>query len=303
MKFKFKFHWVGCHLFGGVICAGTILLLSSSAQAQNLFATGSTASGSGSVYEFTPGGVQSTFASGLGQPEGLAFNSAGDLFVADLFSGTIYEFTPGGVQSTFASGLNHPTGLAFNSAGDLFEADYGSSRIYEFTSSGTKSTFASYVTSPEALAFNSADDLFVAGQDGEIIEITPSRVQSGYADSLAGLSGLSFNSAGELFAVGVGDIYQIPSCGVVSTFASLAHPVALAFDNAGNLFVSDAVSGNIYEFTPGGVQSTFSTFTYGLSPVAFGLAFQLAPEPSVLGLLAVAATAFFVRRHRSSAFL
>ena len=90
---------------------------------------------------------------------------------------------------------------------------------------------------------------------------------------------------------------------MVSTFASLAHPVALAFDNAGNLFVSDAVSGNIYEFTPGGVQSTFSTFTYGLSPVAFGLAFQLAPEPSVLGLLAVAATAFFVRRHRSSAFL
>ena len=39
-------------------------------------------------------------------PDGLAFNSAGDLFVADVSSGNIYEFTPGGAQSTFASGLS-----------------------------------------------------------------------------------------------------------------------------------------------------------------------------------------------------
>ena len=51
-------------------------------------------------------------------------------------SGNIYEFTPGGVQSTFASGLCDPYGLAFNSAGDLFEADYGSGNIYEFTPGG-----------------------------------------------------------------------------------------------------------------------------------------------------------------------
>ena len=39
-------------------------------------------------------------------PVGLAFNSAGNLFAAG--SGNIYEFTPGGVQSTFASGLYWP---------------------------------------------------------------------------------------------------------------------------------------------------------------------------------------------------
>ena len=49
---------------------------------------------------------RSTFASGLYGPYGLAFNSAGNLFVADYGSGNIYEFTPGGVRSTFASGLN-----------------------------------------------------------------------------------------------------------------------------------------------------------------------------------------------------
>jgi hypothetical protein len=44
---------------------------------------------------------------------GLTFNSAGNLFVAHFSSGTIYEFTPGGAQSAFASGLGGSTFLAF----------------------------------------------------------------------------------------------------------------------------------------------------------------------------------------------
>ena len=66
--------------------------------------------GTGNIYEFTPSGTRSTFASGL-NPYGLAFNSAGDLFVADG-GGNIYEFTPGGVKSTFAYEVQ-PEGLAF----------------------------------------------------------------------------------------------------------------------------------------------------------------------------------------------
>ena len=47
--------------------------------------------------------------------------AVGLLFVSDFFSNNIYEFTPGGARSTFASGLNQPLGLAFDSAGNLFE--------------------------------------------------------------------------------------------------------------------------------------------------------------------------------------
>ena len=36
--------------------------------------------------------------------------------------GHIYKITPDGVPSTFASGLNGPLGLAFDSAGNLFVA-------------------------------------------------------------------------------------------------------------------------------------------------------------------------------------
>jgi len=72
--------------------------------------------------EITPGGAQSTFASGLSYPEGLAFDSAGDLFVMNPSYGsghaTIVEFTPDGAQSTFDNwwGTDAPTSIAFQPA-------------------------------------------------------------------------------------------------------------------------------------------------------------------------------------------
>ena len=83
----------------------------------------------------------------------LTYASPGDLFESDFGSGNIFEFTPGGTRSTFASGLNGPLGLAFDSAGNLFEADYSSGNIFEFTPGGTRSTFASGLNAPTFLAF------------------------------------------------------------------------------------------------------------------------------------------------------
>src|ERR1035438_2066587 len=68
MKTKFKSTISAIrHSFFGVVCLGVVLLISSSAQAQNLF-VGS----GGNILEFTPGGVESTFASGLSYPTYLA---------------------------------------------------------------------------------------------------------------------------------------------------------------------------------------------------------------------------------------
>jgi DNA-binding beta-propeller fold protein YncE len=90
-------------------------------------------------------------------PYALAFNSAGNLFVADAPAGKVYEFTPGGVQSTFASffppGSSYPEGLVFNSAGDLFVSDADHSIIYEYTPGGVRSTFASGIGALSLLAF------------------------------------------------------------------------------------------------------------------------------------------------------
>ena len=70
-----------------------------------------------------------------------------------------------------------------------------------------------------------------------------------------------------------GNIYEFTPGGVRSTFASgVYHPDGLAFNSAGDLFVSDFDGNSITEITPGGAQSTFAS---GLNePV--GLAFDSA---------------------------
>jgi hypothetical protein len=62
----------------------------------------------GSIYQYTPSGVQSIFASALSEPRGVTFGHGGNLFVANTtfdpgsqtFQVTIVKITPGGVQST-----------------------------------------------------------------------------------------------------------------------------------------------------------------------------------------------------------
>src|SRR5207245_7471153 len=48
---------------------------------------------------------------------------AQNLYVTVLGPGTILEYTPSGVQSTYATGLSAPRGLAFDSIGNLFAAE------------------------------------------------------------------------------------------------------------------------------------------------------------------------------------
>ena len=240
-----------CYLFGRAICLGALSLVCSSAPAQNLFVSSDAAGGN--IYEFTPNGVRSTFASELAGA--LAVDSAGNLFVTTGYrddfgfpingSGKIYKLTPNGLRTTFASGLDLPTGLAFDSAGNLFVANVSkfiNGAIYKFTPAGGRTTFASGLTNPEAVAFDNAGNLFVSAF---------------YSTSYPG-----------------GAIYKITSGGVRSTFAIGVSPFApMACDSAGNLFVSD-FGGNIYKFTPSRVRSTFAPGVSG------SLAFQPTLTPT-----------------------
>jgi chitobiase/beta-hexosaminidase-like protein len=102
--------------------------------------------GSGNIFKFTPDGGRSTFASGLGSPFDLAFDSAGNLFVTDWggSGGHISKFTPDGTRSTFAQG-GFPEGLAFDNAGNLFVVFSDTEEIFKFTPAGARSTIAQNV--------------------------------------------------------------------------------------------------------------------------------------------------------------
>jgi DNA-binding beta-propeller fold protein YncE len=68
--------------------------------------------GSGTITKFTTNGGSVVFASGnLGNlPYGLAFDSAGNLYLA---SASIQKFTPDGTRTIFGVGMDSPQFLAF----------------------------------------------------------------------------------------------------------------------------------------------------------------------------------------------
>jgi hypothetical protein len=53
----------------------------------------------------------------------------GDLLIADYFSGRVVEVAPDGTQTTVASGLTTPQGVAVDSAGDVFIAETNNGQV------------------------------------------------------------------------------------------------------------------------------------------------------------------------------
>ena len=166
----------------------------------------------GTIQKITPGGVGSVFAtssSGLQIPYGLAFDSAGNLFVANFHDvgSFIMKFTPGGVGSVFASsGLNGARVPAFDSAVNLYVASPRNNRIMKFSPTGSDlgvfADSADGLNHPSGLAFDSAGNLYAANAVGNsIIKFTPGGVGSVFANTgLNGPASLAFDSRGNLYA-------------------------------------------------------------------------------------------------------
>lgn len=112
----------------------------------------------GAVDAINSAGVSSVFATTPGGADafGLAFDSAGNLYVGD--TSEIFKYTPGGAGSVFANnGLSDPAGFAFDRAGNLYVANTGNNTIEKFTPGGGGNVFArTGLNAPTGLAFDSA---------------------------------------------------------------------------------------------------------------------------------------------------
>src|SRR5665213_3597259 len=145
----------------------------------------SNAGGNGSISQISP--TTSTFASGLGDPRGMAFDNAGNLYVANFQGETISKIAPNGTTSIFATGFDGPNGMAVDTTGNLYVANYFENNVLKITSNGTVSTFGARVLDgPEGLAFDSAGNLYVANYfNNTVSEISPTGTVSTFATGLS----------------------------------------------------------------------------------------------------------------------
>ncbi len=227
-----------------------------------------TFAGNGSI-GFSGDGGPATAAS-FAFPQAISFDGAGNLYVADRNNHRIRRVTPAGIISTFAGNgfggfagdgsaapsaeLAFPSGVAVDSSGNVYIGDTGNARIRKVQASGTITTVAGSSTAgysgdggpatsaklsnPTGLAVDSAGNLYIADSSNGAIRMVD---HTGNIKTVAGNPSSTNFGDGEL-----------------ALNAALSSPIAIALDNAGNLYIADTQSSRVRLVNPSGYISTIA---------------------------------------------
>jgi sugar lactone lactonase YvrE len=220
------------------------------------------------------GTTASATLTGVNGPFALAFDSSGNLYVANYANGvgtTLSKFAPASTTPTATlTGLNQPRGLAFDSIGNLYVANQGSTTVSEFAPGGTTPSLTlTGLNLPTALAFDSNGNLFVGNSgNGTVSKFAPGSTTA--TATLTGLSNpqsLAFDSSGNLYVANAGNNtvsrFAAGSTTPSATLTGLLNPVGAAFDSSGNLYVANYDNSTVSKFTPG--STTASATLTGLN--------------------------------------
>ena len=214
-----------------------------------------TVAGNGTFGYSGDGGLAANAA--LNNPESVAVDGLGSLFIADTDNSRIRKVNPSGIIATVAgdgtfgfsgddstatiAALDHPFGAAVDDSGNLFIADTYNQRIREVAPNGIITTVAgdgipgyfgngwpavaAEMHFPESMVVDASDNLVFADSDNERIRKIYDLVfiTTVAGDGTAGYSG----------------------DGGAATLAELNNPEGVAMDDLGNLFIADAANNRV----------------------------------------------------------
>jgi sugar lactone lactonase YvrE len=229
------------------------------------------------IVKITPTGVPSVVSLApltVGSPQGLAFDGLGNLYVSDSTGNRVVKLPAGGGGATVFATVVTPLGLAVDANGNVFVADNEDGSIVKITSGGVKSDFATGFTDPVDVAVDAAGNVYVA--DGTLSTILEYAVGGGgehtnVGSSLTNISGVAVDHAGNVYICENGEgslIVKITPLGVQTTLAvsGLASAAYLAVDSNYDLFIPDANSNDVIEFSTISVPLGFANVCQSNAP-------------------------------------
>jgi uncharacterized protein (TIGR03437 family) len=234
--------------------------------------------------------------------EGLAFDAAGNLYVADASAHRVRRIAPTGIITTVAgngqrgfsgdggsataASLSNPYGLATDPTGNLYIADLGNSRVRHVSPDGRIRTVAGgtgqALKSPRNVAVAGDGALLISDYDGQrVYRLSRDGMLNAVPLAVSYPASLAFDREGFLYVADSGGrrVWRMSQDGRVVVVAGgvgtpIGAPTGLAFDRKGNLYIVDADRGSILRRTPDGEVATVLSQT-GLRDVAVDAAGSL----------------------------
>ncbi len=187
---------------------------------------------------------------GLYQPQGLAVDGAGSIYVSD-FNNRVAKLTAGSNDQTDLpfNGLNYPEGVAVDTAGNVYVADRGNNRVVKLTAGSNDQTDVPFegLKHPDGVDVDPDGNVYVTDTDNNrVLKLaTGSNTQS--VLPFTGLSvpwGVAVDSKGDVYvtehdknkvaelAAGAGTSTDLP-------FEGLNTPLDVTVDKQGDVYVAD----------------------------------------------------------------
>ncbi len=215
----------------------------------------------------------------LKNPEKLAIDASGNIYIADGLNNRIRKVNANGIITTVAgngnasfsgdggpakaAGLNNPAGVAIDANGNIYIADTYNHRIRKVNKNGIISTIAGNGTPgytgdgvaatatelsfPQQVAVDATGNLYISDFSNQRIR----RVgKNGIISTVAGNGGYGNSGNGGL-----------------ATNAAIDSPGDLALDASGNMYITEPYEGYVRKITAAGIISTIAgtgpSYSYG----------------------------------------
>ena len=231
------------------------------------------------LYKVTPGGVRTTIAgtgvagaliagtatsSPIRSADGIAVDSAGNVYFADYGNKSVAKVTSGGVLSIVAGGgaVGAVSDVAVDSSGNVYFSDYDNCVVYKLPVAGALtvvagsgtcgeptegSATASELNYPIGIAVDSAGNLYIADDYGQMVTKV---------------------TAGGVLSIFAGNGTEGSGTAGLATQSKLAWPTGVAVDSAGNVYITTNGDGRVKKVDTAGYVSIIAGNGTSATPVA-----------------------------------